>query len=225
MGNSTEEGTTVFMDLDCANNTQLEVSSLILTWNADRSADFIELLQQGFQLGLNAEASIREVICGQFGVTHEYLDKRVNTIFLNGKPVDDVDSAMISAGSTLALSAAMPGFVGAALRKGGFYARMRQEITHDNKESWFSGGSAFFVLKLYNLVAKELGPLFLEWGILIRRRDLERFFARRSPKFWSGCLRRVINGREIASAAIGKGAWLGKSELIHFRSLDENAES
>jgi len=63
--------------------------------------------------------SIKNLLCNQFDITPEYLSDRISTIFLNGKPVDDVESAIIKDNSILALSGAMPGLVGATFRKGG----------------------------------------------------------------------------------------------------------
>ncbi|MBI5248449.1 MAG: hypothetical protein HY912_03045 [Desulfomonile tiedjei] len=192
-------------------------ANLRLTWAEDRFEDFAELLQRGFMLKARARSSIRDVLCGQFGISHEYLDQRINTIFLDGKPVDDVDSATIGGGSKLALSAAMPGFVGAALRKGGFYAPMRQVITHVEGTESVPGGDELFVLKLFNLVVKELGPLFLDSGIWLDRRDLESFFNSRPAEFWSGCLQCLMEVDELEVDSLHKGKWLIESPLVYLR--------
>jgi hypothetical protein len=56
------------------------------------------------------------VLCDQFQVETDYLENRIKTIFLDGKPVDDEDKAVLKNGSTLALSAAMPGLVDSTFR-------------------------------------------------------------------------------------------------------------
>jgi hypothetical protein len=86
---------------------------------------FFQLLQQGFAVKVQAGCSVKTLLCEQLGLSPEYLEERIQTIFLDGRPVDDVNSAIIEDGSTLALSAAMPGLAGATLRKGGYYAPMR----------------------------------------------------------------------------------------------------
>ncbi len=101
-----------------------------ISWGAAELTPFFPILQKGFLIKTLSGKTIRAVLCDQMGVSPEYLDKRVNTIFLDSKPVDNVDSAVLKEGSVLALSASMPGFVGAAFRKGGYYARMRGSITH-----------------------------------------------------------------------------------------------
>ena len=60
--------------------------------------------------------------------------EKIQSIMLDGKPVDDIGSAMIHDGSVLALSAAMPGLVGATLRRGGAYASFRSAITYHEPE-------------------------------------------------------------------------------------------
>ena len=78
-----------------------------------------------------------------------------------------MDSAWVENGSKLALSAAMPGLVGVTFRKGGFYASLRNTITYSKTEASVVKGDGEIVLKLFNMVAKELGPAFLENGIRI----------------------------------------------------------
>ena len=87
------------------------------------------VFRQGVLVEILSGSSIRQVIVDQLGIAEDYLENRVQTLFLNGKPVDDVDAMRVSDGSILALSAAMPGLAGATLRKGGKYAAFRQQIS------------------------------------------------------------------------------------------------
>ena len=86
--------------------------NLSLTVASDRLSLFSPLLGQGFSLKVRTGCSIRELLCRQLGVRADYVDQRIQTIFLDGKTVDDVDTAMIRQDSTLALSAALPGLAG-----------------------------------------------------------------------------------------------------------------
>jgi hypothetical protein len=141
--------------------------------------------------------SIESFICKQLGVSPEYLEDRIQTLFLDGKPVDDVNSAIIEHGSTLALSAAMPGFLGATLRKGSYYAAMRSQISYkkEAKSGPIQEGMVF--VKLFNLLLGELGPAFLKRGIYLDGKILEDFFKGRSNDFWAGCKAASLNGEEI----------------------------
>jgi hypothetical protein len=194
-------------------------TDVCISWDAAKLAAFSPLLQKGFLIKALSGKSIRAVLCDQMGVSPEYLDNRVNTIFLDSKPVDNVDSATIKEGSVLALSAAMPGFVGAAFRKGGFYAPMRESITHVEESGPTTSREGFFVLKLYNFVAKELGPLFLESGIWLRNNDAKELFQGRSDNFWSGCRNCTIDGREVDLAYFLGMEWLPQVGLVKLRVL------
>jgi len=111
------------------------------------------LLQQGFQVTAKVGCDIQSLMCDQFGMMPDYLSDRINTIFLNGKPVDDVASAIINDGATLALSAAMPGLVGATFRKAGCLASLRGSITYREASAPLSVCQEGTVtLKLFNLL-------------------------------------------------------------------------
>jgi len=45
------------------------------------------------------------------GLDEDYVTQRISTIFLDGKPVDDIDTLLVRDGAVLSLSAAMPGLV------------------------------------------------------------------------------------------------------------------
>ena len=134
-------------------------------WDPQKLPDFLPLLRRGILLKARLGTTISNVLCEQLGIPREYLDDRVGTVFLDGRAVDDVDKAIVREGGTLALSAAMPGLVGATMRKGGILASMRNSITYREQDPAMSGSEGFFVLRLYNTVAGELGPIVLRSGV------------------------------------------------------------
>ena len=179
------------MKTEFKNNTITKIS---LTVKPDRMSLFSLLLGQGFTLKIRTGISVRNLLCRQIGVSDDYLDQRIQTIFVDGKVIDNVDTAVIRQGSTLALSAAMPGLAGATLRRGGAYAAMRSQISHKNNTGEDSAENGTVMLKLFNLVALELGPLFLKQGIWISGRNIENFFQKIPDFFWDGCLTAEIDG-------------------------------
>jgi len=130
------------------------------------------VFRQGVQVEILAGSSIRQVIVDQLGIAEDYLENRVQTLFLNGKPVDDVDARKVSDGSILALSAAMPGLAGATLRKGGKYAAFRQQISLCSDSPVPVLCKGWMTLKLFNQVTEEQGPAVLRKGIGISGGDL-----------------------------------------------------
>ncbi len=91
---------------------------------------FKALLQRGVGIPDGSGASVREFLQGTLGIDAAYVEEKLQTVFLDGHPVDDFDRAVVRPGAVLALSGAMPGLAGATMRRGGFYARMREGITH-----------------------------------------------------------------------------------------------
>ena len=85
------------------------------------------------------------------------MDVDLQTVFLDSQPVDDFDGTHIRDGSVLALSGAMPGLAGATLRRGGYYARMRGGITHeDSKPKAVRAEPCVVTLKLFNKPLADL---------------------------------------------------------------------
>ena len=80
------------------------------------------LLQQGLRMETQGGDSVEDFLVRQLGLNPEVIDEKIQTIFLNGKAVDDLSQAILTDGASLALSGALPGLVGATMRRGGFYS-------------------------------------------------------------------------------------------------------
>lgn len=178
-----------------------------LSFGAGSLPGFTLLLQSGFVARTCDCGSIRAFLVDTMGLAPEFIDAVVQSVFLDGRPVDDLDSANIREGSTLALSAAMPGLVGATMRRGGYYAPLRSGISHvgdDCRQGLFRGD---VTVKLFNLVASELGPALLERGILVRAENLEEFLATRPLEFWSSCRSITVDGQDMDVRELRESRW------------------
>jgi len=173
-----------------------------ILWTGRSPDSFLELLQRGFFFRVRDGATIREVVCDGLGVENQYLDGRINTVFLDGHPIDNVDTALVHQNCMVSLSASMPGFVGAAFRKGGFYAPMRAAITHTEDDGIPSGNVCDIRIRLYNLVARELGPLLLQKGAHFLVQHLREFFESRSGSFWNACRTVSANNMEVTRSGL-----------------------
>jgi hypothetical protein len=148
-------------------------------------------------ISVQAGSSIKKLLCGQLGIREEYLDERIQTIFLNSKAVDDVDSTIVENGSTLALSGPMPGLAGATLRRGGLFSGMRSQISYDKSLSNAQKSTGKIYLKLFNLVVKELGSAFLQRGVLLKGKQLQDFISENSDQLTNGCISANLDEQDI----------------------------
>ena len=151
--------------------------------------------------------SVKDLLCRQFRLDESYVDRRITTIFLDGKPVDAIGAARIREGSTLALSAAMPGLAGAILRRGGALASLRANIPCEDGKGEAPERDGVITLKLFNLLAPELAPGFLRGEVLLPAAEAEEFLRHRSPAFWGDCREVVLDGKRVEAAVLKGGGW------------------
>jgi hypothetical protein len=133
---------------------------------------FFPLLQKGVTVPATVGCTLRSLLCDQLAIPSEYVTNRITTLFLDNSPVDDLDRTIIHNGSRVTLSAAMPGLVGATMRRGGFYAALRQGISHVTEETAALDVDGTVRIKLFNLLLAELGPLLLARGIILENPEL-----------------------------------------------------
>ena len=146
---------------------KLKLHHLNLVARSDQITGFIKLIQSGFRMQVKTGLSIKELLCDHLGISDDYLHNRIQTIFIDGKAVDNEDNAWVYDGARIALSAAMPGLVGATFRKGGQYASFRGTISYTEPKNSGVKGEGEITLVFFNMVANELGPAFLQKGIII----------------------------------------------------------
>jgi uncharacterized protein (DUF2164 family) len=101
----------------------------------------------------------------------------------------------------------MPGLVGAILRSGGYYAAMRNQLSHMEGELSSQAQSAKITLKLMNLVAKEIGPVFLQQGIRIERQTLREFVEHRTDDLKAGCIACELDGNPVEFSSLQEIDW------------------
>jgi hypothetical protein len=185
---------------------------IALTMSRNAVSRFLPLLGEGILLKGPGGETVEAFLVKTAGVSPAYLKERVQTVFLNGKALDDFSTARVADEATLALSAAMPGLAGAVLRRGGIYAPMRRQISHEAQSQNAGGGEIYITLKLFNMVARELGPEFLKRGVLVPGVRLKDFMERQGRWAWEGCLSVKIDGRpaEVGPAAelIANSHWI-----------------
>lgn len=175
---------------------------------------FFQLLGDGFKMIVPTNCSVKELLCSHLNIQEDYLENRIQTIILNGKAVDNVNSATVEEGSTLALSGAMPGLVGAILRRGGVLAPMRRQISHNQTESEAKHQTGEINLKLFNLVVKELGPAFLQKGVWIKGNRLQEFIFQYADELMQGCNALKLDGNSLKIAQLSQIDLSNKSVFL-----------
>jgi len=180
---------------------------LNLLIKANQIAVFLKLIESGFKLRIKTGLSVRELFCNQLGISDDYFENRIQTIFLDGKPVDNEDTTRVYNGARIALSAAMPGLVGAVFRKGGHYASFRRTISHSEAGNSNLKGEGEIVLKFFNMIAKELGPAFLQNGIIIENERFQDFARRNSEDLKTACDSIHLNDAKADADGLLKMNW------------------
>jgi len=190
---------------------------LVIESDGDLISFFLPVLSKGFDVCITVGVSIKDFLCHQIGLTPDYLENRIQTLFVNGKALDDFDNTRIRSGSVLALSGAMPGLAGATLRRGGFYGRMRGEISHSENAAVEACNDGHVTVKLFNLILKEAGPLFLRYGILTQGEDISHRLCSAPDRLETGCRSVKVDGKSIEPAMLSTLDWHGKTVFLRVR--------
>lgn len=151
----------------------MNLETVALRLAADQLNTFFPILQSGVTVPALVGCSLKSLLCDQFVIPADYVTDRITTVFLDNRPVDDIDHTVVQDGSRITLSAAMPGLVGATMRRGGFYAALRQGISHVKETGAVASACGTVRLKLFNLLLAELGPLILARGLILEKAELD----------------------------------------------------
>lgn len=190
------------------------VSRIGLHLSSSKLPLFFYVLRAGILAPAETGLSIRDFLRQKLGVSPVYLDREIQTVLLDGKPVDDLNNAPIGAGSTLALSAAMPGMAGATMRSSGFYATFRQVISYHGEKGPKSEIETPVMVKCFNKVAEDLGPGLLEKGVTLRGETFQEFLDLRFEDFQKDLEAVSLDSRSVAPRCLRRKAWGGKTVLL-----------
>ena len=179
---------------------------------------FFELLRSGFSADITIGCSLEHMLSNQMDIAPDYLRDRVQTVFMNNSPVDDITSAPVPDGAVISLSAAMPGLNGAVMRRGGLLSGMRRTISHSPDEACIQPLPGRITLKLFNLIAKELGSQFLSRGIVVSSKALNDLFKRQTPNFWQDVKSAEIDGSCSQVDELTLQEWPEQEILLQVRS-------
>jgi len=133
------------------------------------------LAREGLGVDITAGCSLRATLADDLGLGRECVETRIQTVFLDGSPVDDIDTDFARPGSVLALAGALPGVAGIAMQRGSRIGVYREGITHQACHPVWQDSSVAetprrlrVTLKLFNTVAVECLAQVLRHGVEVR---------------------------------------------------------
>jgi hypothetical protein len=179
----------------------VEKQSITLILPLEQLSAFFLLLQKGVWLRVQAGCSVASLLTEQFGIAEDYIVERITTLFLDFKPIDDLETAYVNDGSTLALSSAMPGLVGTTMRRGSHLAAMRGDISCPTRQPSVSVMGRIRI-KLFNLVMAELGETFLAHGVFLTYGELDNVLSEMDASFWQSVDTAFVGSQQIDSASL-----------------------
>jgi hypothetical protein len=137
------------------------------------------LLQKGFHLVGRAGMSVREFLADALGYDDRTIQEEVRTIFINSRPVDDIDTVYVRDGDRLALGSAMPGLVGICMGRDNPYKSFRSGIAAHGDGAGADERERIRVsVKIFSTLAVDTGAEVLRRGILIDAPVLSEFLER-----------------------------------------------
>lgn len=175
--------------------TKEDLPILVLHVGANSISRYTILFQSGVDIETTGDCSIGDFLDRLPGFTRQFITESVQTIFLNGSAMDNLETPLVGEKPVLALSAAMPGLAGAIFRRNSIHAALR------SKGSFAQGGSdrpakKTVKLKLFNMIATEKGEALLAAGVSFTGSALADFFLEHRTLFDS-ITQAELNGQPV----------------------------
>lgn len=151
-------------------------------------------LHSGFCFRIPAGLTVRELLVENLGMEADYVENRVRTVFLGGRPVDDIDEARVHHGAEMTLSTMLPGVAGITMGRGNLIAAYRADITYREDSEVQDQGQTLIFVKLLNFLAPETGHLFLTRGIGLDTTAWNRVVPSNDAAFWDQTTAATLSG-------------------------------
>jgi len=210
-------------DIKSRDSKILEGSTMLtMTVEATLVPYFQSLFQAGFIFQCEIGYSIDDLLFRQLALDREYADKHVSTVFLDGRCVDDISSAILKEGSIVAFSSALPGLAGATLRRGGAYACLRDSITYTVKDESVRPREGTITIKLFNLLMGELGHVFLRKGIIVKRSTAIALLQKQHADFWKKVRTVRLGSKTLDLSVLTKDDTFDNYGYVHISIAVEN---
>ncbi len=159
---------------------------------------WLALVSSGVEIELAVNVSVRTLITRELEIADDYLEERIRTVFLNGSPVDNIDTAIVRPGQQLTLCTAMPGAMGICMRRDSPLKAYRPGITHhENNKPLGVPEIGRITIKLFNFIAREQGPHLLELGVILSTKSLLAHLETRDTLFWADVVAISLDNEQL----------------------------
>ncbi len=153
------------------------------------------------------------------GFSTKYIGDRIETIFQNGLPVDDIETGIDGPAPVIAISGAMPGLAGAIFRKNSFHAALRTSDSNALPDKLERSEGVLIRLKFFNVIASEKGGTILNSGCFMKSDSVLKFINYR-PRLFSEVLSLHCNDESLGLDDMK--TILHKSETVYLRIQEDN---
>lgn len=159
------------------------------------------LAREGLGVDIAAGRSLRQTLTEDLGLAAECVEQRIQTVFLDGSPVDNIDTDHARPGSALALASALPGVAGICMQRQSRIGVYREGITHQGGPDVPATDRRLRItLKLFNNVAVECLAQVLAHGVEVRSGRLAELLEANPEALADASLR--LDGQELSRAAL-----------------------
>lgn len=198
--------------------------TLVFTMPPQHLFLFYPLLRQGVGVATHEGRTAYDFLHEELGLSREIIQARVQTVFLNNQPADDLKQTRLAEGDVLSLSAAMPGLLGACLRVDSPYAQMRDSISQSRstrQQSTETTQAIRITLKLFNFMAREIGPCVCSRGIFLTPdRVLDLLQRAADQGLLSDEMPLTLDGSPFDPSQEPGRTWLSKAETVLLRTIE-----
>jgi len=156
---------------------------------------YTTLLQSGIDIKSSRGETMVQFLNNLPGFTLDFISTKIETIFLNGTPVDDLDAGFSGENPVLAISASMPGLAGAIFRRNSIHTALRsdtQRVVPDQSKT----EDITVTLKLFNTIALARGEDLLRNGGTLNSKKVLTTLTRR-PQLLENMLKIQLDEKEI----------------------------
>lgn len=195
-------------------NTTSNIPRLEILIPAGSIHKYTTLLQAGIIVERQSTCSFREFFASLPGFSAEYILNRIETIFQDGLPVDDIEATLQGSSPVIAISGAMPGLAGAIFRKNSFHAALRTSDSSSLNGVLPGAEKVRVKLKLFNVIASEKGGTLLNDGCVMESDSVLKFINYRRHLFSDQL---VLRCDEKTTGLDALAAVLHKSETVYLR--------